>query len=380
MSPTKLCVSFLLTTFEIVLQLSGLWPFRFDHQTKYFRRSTTLTVYSLCVCPIVMLIMVYYASWGIGSHQQVLVQHVGRINGGIMIVSMLVLAITMSLTYVAQHCHSGKLTTLVVDAMHLMLEIGKIPSAATKAPPLSYRHTLVLFVVKSLVLNILLVLSMIYHCSVIAPNFLSDPIFILAWMLPHVLLAILPETFYGLMLILCHYYRLLNERLREIEAELRSLRGGHRQKPDSNNDTTRISLGMHVCCDLSDRMDHLAAMHQRLTCVVQRLNDAMAVQLLLWTLYSMLILVAKMFLEYLAISMTLHASNDGDDDRLREFALNMVSLLTTFGSMVLMADACSATTNEAAQSSKILHYVFLTPQVDVRLKRSVRTCVLLRIS
>lgn len=366
----RFCLSVLLFATARSLQLFGLWPFCFDQRSQQFRRSGLLTVYSWFVLPVALLMF----AQSLRTIHIVPKLHLGRISSHAFIVfwALLIVAAQVSV-FCTVHWHGATLARLLAGAGRLLDDIGRQCQLMSADVPLqhhsygdaeSYAGSLAQYAGMTMLLHVLDLGSAVYHISNITPAMLADWMAMVSALLPVMLVNAMPHTVYGLLLALRHNYRLLNWRLDGLVGTLRLQVIGHAADGDGavdSGDGRPAFRRMQVCCVLSDRLDELAVLHRRLTAIAQQLNAVIAGPLLTWTMYSSVSLVSKLFIQYMEFVVALSEARAGNVERPfrpREMFLNLVSVLTSFGGMAALANACVATVNEVKLLGSNLHVSF----------------------
>lgn len=385
------------------MQICGLWPFRFDRRAGgRFRRSRLLTAYSLCVLPA-MLPLMLRMSRHVGVSRTL---HLGHISAeaftafwsSVMWITLVATFATMLLgadSLAAQLQRTRRLAADIRQQRDRMYVYPPSPGRGAAAAAIdseTYTHSMWHYAGKTLLLGVAELAATCYHMSVITPDVFDDRLSVAVSIFAVCLVTIVPSVFYGCMLAVRYHYWLINWRLSGAVAALRrrvlASAGQDDDGDDDNVGTNAPSFArMQLCCELADRVDELAALHWRLTRCAQGLNRAVAVPLLLWSVYGTFSLVSKLFMMYVEIVLVLNRGGGGGTDdevasedvlaaaadaRVREVVWNLLSVLVTLAELAGPAIVCAAAANEAARTSRVMHGVFVTPRVDVRLKRSVR--------
>lgn len=241
----------------------------------------------------------------------------------------------------SHHAQLQKLTKLNEPACRVLYKIQQI-HLKTRKP---YTGLLLWFTFKTLTLLLAESYSIVRHILLLSPESHNCPIPILIWVLYVWIISLLPDVVFGLVLIFRYHFHLLNQITSEILVDAKSMFAteSHREVEMSfpKRSPHPDGIRMQICCDLSDRLDEVAVLHQELVFLTCLANSAVSVQILIWTVWSVTLFVIKLFLEYFLVAVVLGDETKGLDMDL--FFGLLISLTTTFLSVACLASACSQT-------------------------------------
>lgn len=328
---------------EFGLQLLGLWPYYYDRHRSQFVHSTVLDVYGalINICAVVLLACSVYSFNGSAAHQAGFNVYSYQMHAYLQMFAIVTI-------FGSQRRYGSRLVALADDWIRV---INDMRQQYAHVSVLGFRSALLLFTIKFIGVNAVKLTAVFNHVVATEPTIGSSSLAVAAWLLPSMMLTTLPDTFFGLLLMQNHFYRLLNGRMREVVATLQRRviatnadgdgEGGKRRSGDTwfAASKQRPFERMQICCDLSERLDELALLHGRVTVSVQRLNRAVAWPLLMWSLSGMFMLVLRLYVQFMEVARMVDAK-DVLEFRPVEFGLKLLSLAATFCGMVLLADAC----------------------------------------
>lgn len=368
MTITRRYLSVMVRLSELWLQFFGLWPYYYDCRRAQFIRSMVLSIYGGFVNAVALALL---ATSMYRFQQAVTVETGGAFNAYSYQVLAYLQMLAVLMTFGTQQGYGGRLAAIAGTWIRCMADARH--RHADVVATLGYRCALALFTLKAIGINLIQLMAIVYQVYGQGGGLLDTPMAVVGWMVPSMLLTTVPDVVFGLLLVQHHLLRLLNARLRGVVATLQRrvvgrttstavAEGGYIRRPFER---------MQTCCELSEQLDELALLHERITESVLGLNACVAWTLLMWSLNNMLRLVMRLYIQFLEVARMVD-ENDVLEFRPVEFGLKLLSLTATFAGMVLLADVCSRLVTEAELTGKILHQVHLSPQMDVRFKRSVR--------
>lgn len=345
---------FLVHLYHRLLQFSGLWPIKLERSNYTFRRCNVLVSYSaiilfLSLNALNIASLTYRHVWPATG---CIISEKNRFLGTFGVGSVLLII------FVSQYSQLKKLMQMTAIAFRVL---SKVQTLCLDSPK-SYLRLLLLFTVKTVGLQLVEACLLVRHLLVIVPQLRNSPMTMLCWLYPSWVVSLLPEVIFGMMLILSYHFRLLNHRMNKIinTSWTTITRCNHNHnKGWSRKPHPKWGIRMQTFCDLSDRLDEIAVLHQELSTLTKLMNRTISIQLLIWTIWMVSLLIIKLFLGYFLVAKTFinHTATFNQD---LFFGL-LLSLLTTMFSLACSASASSQIMSEVSSvSSKKCHHHLIT--------------------
>lgn len=312
-----------------------MWPYHFHRRRAQFKRSSALAVYSVVIHITVLGLLAssVYNFNSVAAHQA------GSFNVYSYQMHAYLQMFALVTIFGTQHRYCPVLAELAEYWMSVMDDIRQQHAGESE---LGFWYALVLWTLKVIGMNGVQLVAVACNVASKGPSMMSSPLAVAAWILPSIMLMTVPDAAFGVLLMQHHFYRRLNERLRSVVTRLQ------RHFSGSGALVQRPFERMQMSCDLSDQLDELALLHDRITVFVQRLNRVVAWPLLMWSLSGIFMVVLRLYVQFLEVARIVDA-NDILDFRPVEFGLKLCSLAATFCGMVLFADTCSRLVNEVCR-------------------------------
>lgn len=352
-------------------QVFGLWPFFFDRRRMIFSSAWYLRGYSIVMVLTTLYFCLTNYTTTIGERKSRTYNLTNQIFTGIM-------TTVLVMYFVAQHLNHRKIHQLLPVAIRLM---GKLALINEDLP---YMHMLMVFFFKTMLLDSAIIFSSISYASTRENSILRV---IAYWVVPNLMISVVPDLLFATMQIVRYYFIVINRRMEAIMASVRELT----ISPIDSGTLIPVKnhLRMKRFCELSDRIDDIAVLHLELCSLTKSITRLYSTQLLAWTVYGVTMFIVKLFREYIVIAA---AVNEESSLNPHLFLNNLISLTSTFLGLVFLANICSKTMKEvckikqhsseiniendmshfqAHRTGNILHVVFLNSSVDIRFKRSV---------
>lgn len=244
------------------------------------------------------------------------------------------LGIVLIIIYICQYFSIETIGALVQKSIRLFIKINKF-NAKTKLP---YLNMLVTFLVKTVLLDLAIFLSILSYINDLSAAAADDWMVMICWVIPSIILNIIPDLFYGAMQIFYYYFMVINRQMEGIMSDTKEIINPTEKLGDKKYHR------MKRFCELSDRIDEIAILHHELSTVTEQFSNACSVQLLAWTVFCVLTFIVKLFMEYIIIASAINNAQVEFMPQL--FFFNFLSLCTTFIGLVFVANVCSTTMKE----------------------------------
>lgn len=163
------------------------------------------------------------------------------------------------------------------------------------------------------------------------------------FILPNVSITIIPNIFYGFMLTINYYYRMLNEHLRNIKQELNK---NNRTKIGALNN--RKYFFMKQSCHFSDEIDQLSILYQEVTTCTIMVNRIFSIQLMLFMAFEICVLISKLFIIYIIFVFEVKRLRTSQFNY-EILWYNLVVFVVAFWTISALSHSCHATMKEVNQ-------------------------------
>lgn len=307
-------------------QLFGLWPFFFDRRRMIFSYSWYLRGYSIVLILTTLYFCLTNYTTTIGERKSRTYNLTNQIFTGIMVTVLV-------MYFVALHLNHHRIYQLLTLSLRLMDKLNRINN------DLPYMHMLMVFFCKTMFLDSAIILSSISYAS---PDENSIFRVITFWLIPNVMIAMIPDLLFAVMQMISYYFKIINKRMETIMASVRELT--ITQFDSGTQVTERNHFRMRRYCELSDQIDEIAVLHLELCSLTKGITRLYSAQLLAWTVYGVTMFIVKLFREYIVIAAAIN--DEGASLKPHLFLNNIISLISTFLGLVFMANVCSKTMNE----------------------------------
>lgn len=332
MSHQRTYLLFLFHFYERLLQICGLWPVTFDRNTLTLHSSKVLVVYSICALVVIQIAFISAAS----SLTFVWPNDETLLSSDLCSLYVIVIIGMSVLIFLTQYSQLKNLTNLRDHSVRVLRKIQQI-HLKTAEP---YASLLLLFTVKSVGLLVAESYCLVRQLLVLSPQSPDCPMSIIIWVIYNSTIALLPDVVFGLVLVISYHFRIVNAVISEILVDARSGIVCSNPHPVKSSHKHHLAgIRMQICCDLSDRLDEIAVLHQELSYLTFLANDALSLQLLIWTIWSVTLFVIKLFLEYFLVAAALADATISLNKDL--FVGILLSMSTTFAGVAFLASACS---------------------------------------
>lgn len=359
----KAYLLFILRWYERLLQVCGLWPIIFDTNSGSLHKSNALYAYSVCAFVSTSIAFIYSALslTFVWPTDETLIS-----NEMLLLYVSLIVCVYIGI-FLSQYSQLQNLLNIQEHAFRVLRKIREMRLNNTE----DYIYPLLLFTVKTIFLLIIENYSLIRHLLVLIPNYRDNLIPIVIWVLFCSVLWLFPDVIFGLDLIIIHHFHILNKVTTEILVEAQSTLVSDSlptSKVSSQHKHYNLEgIRMQICCDLSDRLDEIAVLHQDLTWVTTMMNKSTEIQFLVYTAWAVASFVAKLFLGFFLVAAAL--SDEHASLNMALFFGLLLSLTSTFLSGSCLAGVSSRTMSEVYAFVGICLYLMLLYYTAFRLKR-----------
>lgn len=187
------------------------------------------------------------------------------------------------------------------------------------------------FVGKEIVLQLLLMYTYSIKIRKLSPAYGSNWVMLTIVLVPVLAISAMPALFYAGMLTVHFYFGQLNVALGRIVSEVG-------QPAESTFSLQRR------CCELSDRLDAVAAVHLALGVVTQRMSALMSAPLCVWLTYKIVGILVLLFYSYMYVSDWLTVATFELASEL--LVSGLLAIVLSGIEMVMLAHACMRTQQE----------------------------------
>lgn len=281
-----------------VVQISGLWPFSYDHETKKFKFLWYFTIIPITIM-VYPLVVVFFWSKYISKRVYIdnsvmLIMSVGFVAFN---------AMNFIILFASQYLKFHKIKKLLLRTRELISELNN----ELDGSEFKYGMLLLKFTTKTVVFMILLVYS-IFESMTRYTKFEDNYVTQILSALPNIIMKLHPDIFYGGLLLINFYLKQINDRISNVLTRASSL--------SENNDLNeqRGYQKMIKYCELSDKLDRLCLLQCSVIEISEYFFRICSFQVTLWVALGMAVFLINMFQEYVSISTSI---------RKNEFSLRM---------------------------------------------------------
>lgn len=323
------------------VQVFGIWPYRYDRNSKSFHTTKLLRCYRTVVVPFILFAYVFsIKTIQINTDVRVHISSsIGRFTTVFLSLSVVVVYV---ITSVSQFMNYNSINEWLKKARMIMEQIH----CFGKGYELPFLWPVMHFTVNVLVINVLIIYATI--------GIMSHLITATAWknwliaflILPIASVTIISNIFYGFMLTINYYYRFLNNLLRNIVQELNN---------NNNNDFQKQLF------HLSDAIDRLAILHREVTTCTMLINRIFSVQLLFFMTYEICVFISKLFIIYIIFQFELRKLRTGTTSQFNYAILwyNELVFVVAFWTTFVLSHTCHTTMKEVNFKFEKFHKYFL---------------------
>lgn len=349
---TKKC-SFIVYVAYFLLQTSGLLPSSYKNgkfQGTYFHKIYSISVVLILSIGFIVCSRIIYfdnqQSW-INNNSYFILNAYFKLH-------LLIFCVTYGVQYYNLTLFQNQILKLKNVLSQEFIELKSCSRSQIECCLLLFFK---IFIVDGLNLGIHFYLS-----QATVPNQMEYKIMGTICILPSVILRILPNFFYGILLLIYFSYEKINVQLREIMAEANDL---------LNDEVDNVSdyCKMQRFCELSEFVDRLSIAHRELTEIVNCFSRMQSFNILFWISHTIVSSVMQFFIEFcMIISLYRYAEIKFPSSMMFWNFFLAIAILLDF---ILFARICNDVKQKANSVIEVIHSNFQLHKADVRFKRSV---------
>lgn len=324
----------------LLVQAFGVWPYRYDQKLKSFQNTNILRCYTALVVPFILFAYVFGIPM-IKVDKDIRVHIPSTVGRFTTVFLSILVVLTYLITSVNQIMNYNSINEWFKKAQVVTKKIH----CFNKGYGLPFLWPVMQYVVNVLVINglqIYATLGILLH--LISPGtwkYLLMAFFIL----PNIAIAIIPNIFYGFMLAITYYYRLLNQHLSNI---MQNINNNNKSKKCAAVLDNRKYFYMKQSCDLSDEIDQLSILHQEVTVCAVLINRIFSVHLMFFMAYEICVFTSKLFIIYIIFEYELRTLRTSGTSQFSYAILwfNFVIFVLAFWVTSVLSHSCHMTMKE----------------------------------
>lgn len=239
----------------LTIQLFGLWPYHFDSTSKTFTTNAFFLMYSMAFPFVSFILFVIY-------FRQIFYNiYITFASFAITLIDdmyMYLLAIAYATLYVGNHLKFGQIKSFLIASLHVF--------EWKTDEDIRYLRPLILFLLKSLMFdclyNFLVITGAFQSSDSSYANFFGA----VAISLCPTVVRVVPNLYYGCILVGHHYYHKINNRIKSLSVSMRT------------------GLGNEFSSDecISDEFDKLCMNHKIITKLINECNQICSLQVVIY--------------------------------------------------------------------------------------------------
>lgn len=262
-----------------VLQITGLWPFSYDHQSNEFKFLWYFTVIPVFVTAYPIVQMFFLSKF-------VKVEIFGE-NTVVKIVSIAFVFINLIdfiIMYIGQYLKFQQIKELIFKSQNVIKQLNN----ELDRSEFRYGKPLLKFTVKTVICMLLLIYC-VYQSVKRYTKFEDNWLFFALTALPNIIMKLHPDIFYGGQILINFYITQINSKISNVLAKAQNL--------SETNDLSEQKRYQKMIdfCELSDQLDRLCVLHSTFIEVSQRFCRICSFQVTLWVVIGLCVFLVNMF-------------------------------------------------------------------------------------
>lgn len=267
------------------VQLSGLWPFSYDHKTKKFKFLWYFTIVPIVLIGYPLLVAIF---WSKHIVTKILVDNVVLL---IVSVTFVVFnSVNFLFIYVSQYWNCTEIKELINKGYEVIITLNNDLDSSG----FQYGMVLIRFASKSIIFMLLLVYSILDGMSQYT-KFEDHYVVQIMSTLPNLIMKIYPDVFYGGLLLTHFYLKEINDRISSVLTEAQ-----HLSEHNDLSEQKRYQKMINFCA-LSDKLDRLCVLQCSVIETYRAFFQLCSVQVTLWIMLGLALLLINMFQQYIVI-------------------------------------------------------------------------------
>ncbi|XP_037044059.1 uncharacterized protein LOC119079997 [Bradysia coprophila] len=333
-----------------VVHFFGLWPFRFVHQNSQIKYSFIKAIHSICLLfGGIIVYQVIGAMTFDGGNKAFFGSYTLRY---VLLIYAQSVLLSFVFAYLGLHWFAKEIENAYIKWMDLVNEMG---DCLYNFDLSGYIWE---FVLRTIVVEIIQGIgSYTYMTNSESTTELiaTRPYLVFFLQLPPYVARLQMNIFYGVVVAIHLFTRIVNFRLTNIVAEA--------------TETARYKhIQMCNYCHCSDELDRLSTLYLKLAQATKSMNSIFSIPIVLWSTTIIVTLTVQLLNQVISvIELTLHLSKNA-------LIFNVYGclaiILSTFDQLSI-SNACQRINNSTSKASSILHSMKISRDVDLRLRKSV---------
>lgn len=280
------------------MQISGLWPFAYDHQSKKYKFLWYFTILPIIIISYPLVVIFFWSKF-ISKEVYVRNPVVKVLSVGFLAFN----ALNFVIMFISQYCKFNEIKELIDKSRHVIRELN---SELDKSE-FKYGILLLKFTMKTIIFMSILIYSIMYSMTRYT-KFEEDYIMHIMSALPNIIMKLHPDVFYGGIILINFYLTQINSKVSSVLTKARHL--------SENQDLSEQKCYQKMInfCELSDQLDRLCVLQCSVIDLSAKFSSICSFQITLWVALGLCVFLVNMFQEYISISTSI---------RKDEFSLNM---------------------------------------------------------
>lgn len=350
-------LKFILIFYYILLKFLGLFPYKYNEEKNTFHITWIQLLHSILTLFCISILYLISINTIIKNMQKNVYSDRIQIIGSVFL--QFILCSLLSI-YLIQYFNLRKLKKLLHNVIIFTVKISKLYCVYDD----KFKNELFMLIVQSLVIPLihLNLSATITNNSVYC---LKKKSTILFFLIPYGILTILPNCFYGIMLGIRFYLKLISKQMLKIMKTASIIIA--KNNIDINDYQYRQ---MKIFCELSDALDECHNFYMDMAKLINEFCCVFSMQTLLWSFYGFVSFIIQLFAQYVYIIEILRGGEVNYDKSVHWF--NVIHIVLEAFPMYLMSHVCACIIDETNKMSKILYSSeMLMVNVDIRFRKSV---------
>lgn len=328
----------------ILFNITGLWPYTYNFKDKRFQLNLCYSLIPFIIVPYTVTIFILEADQMFSGINMMFKNVILKIISNVYVKSNIV---NVCFIYLTQYFQLKRTKLLLYKARH----VYEIFNGTFTLSDYNYFPILMKFTAKFMFLTILVAIAIFVSLVLISPSL--SYISVIGLILPVFVIKILPDVFYGGMLLADFLFRIMNYKLQGIV-----------------NSAIEKSEFDSV---LNKKFEMLSVMYVEVIEIVNVFHQIMSTRILFWLLLGVSNFIIQLFLQFVNISQQIRVGT------LFNSTLSQYGVIILFAQSLeywLTISVCSTLLKEFNRTQQILSSFQIEHSVKTKLGRSV---ILIRI-
>lgn len=317
-----------------LLQLTGLWPFAYNPQSKKFKFLWYFTIIPMIIIGYPLVVVFF---WSKHVSKEIYVK-----NAVVTVLSVGFIAfnaLNFVILFISQYLKFNEIKDLIRKSRRLIRQLNN----ELDRGEFKYGDLLLKFTAKTIFFMSILVYSIaqsMTRYSKFEENFVTHIVSVL----PNIIMKLHPDIFYGGLLVINFYLTQINSKVSSVLTKAKDL-----SENDDLNEQKRYQKMINFC-ELSDQLDRLCTLQCNVINISATFTRICSFQITLWIALGLCVFLINMFQEYITISTAIKM----DDFSLQMFINDLISICLIISEIYFTT---SMSDNVMAEVSKAFSFV-----------------------